>query len=42
MMNEIKRVLVVDGYLFIREHDVPEKDSTLKAYIEEMHRKYPD
>lgn len=42
MLCEIRRVLILDGFLFIREHDVPLKDKALRSYIEEMHRKYPD
>ncbi|KAL4510840.1 hypothetical protein ABPG72_004994 [Tetrahymena utriculariae] len=42
MLREIQRVLLIEGYLFIREHDVPFKDKKLRAYIEDQHRKYPD
>ncbi|EAS03796.2 UbiE/COQ5 family methyltransferase (macronuclear) [Tetrahymena thermophila SB210] len=42
MLREIQRVLLIEGYLFIREHDVPFKNKKLRAYIEEQHRKYPD
>lgn len=42
MMNEILRVMCSGGYLFIREHDVPPKNMTLKNMLDEKHKQYPD
>lgn len=42
MMNEICRVMKPNGYLFIREHDVPENDIDLKLFLDRKHLEYPD
>lgn len=40
MLNEIRRVLKTEGFLFIREHDVS-NDSQVK-YLDEIHEKFEE
>ncbi len=42
MMNEIIRVLKPNGFLFLREHDVPHFNVELKKQLDKMHEEYPD
>ena len=42
MMDEICRVLKPKGWLFIREHDVPEHHLALKETLDQLHLKFPD
>lgn len=38
MINEMKRVIMPGGYLFIREHDVsPEEETDVTAYLDLLH-----
>ena len=42
MITEIKRVLKPDGFLFIREHDVPPENFKLATELMSMHSKFKD
>ena len=42
MLSEIKRVLMPDGYLFVREHDVPASKPKLAHKLSQMHTKFKD
>jgi ubiquinone/menaquinone biosynthesis C-methylase UbiE len=42
MIKEIQRVLKFDGYLFIREHDVPPHNTELSKKLVDLHLKYED
>ena len=42
MTSEIQRVLRPNGYLFIREHDVPADNPKLAQHLVEMHKKFKD
>jgi len=42
MTSEIKRVLKPNGYLFIREHDVPPENGKLATELISMHQKFSD
>lgn len=40
MMGEIMRLLKPDGYLFIREHDVPANNTRLINYLNQLHQQF--
>jgi len=42
MLQEITRILKPGGYLFIREHDVPDSNKELAHFLTEMHEKFED
>lgn len=42
MMKEMIRVLKPGGFLFFREHDVPESNKKLKSFLDKKHEEYPD